>query len=309
MDKSLTDQYIEDTFQSLLHAGLEQLPTAGTKPIYDGNGNKTALELGREENGAKISGDFEVSETLKVKDVRYPIDTPDASDIVVADSFNPNNLKFISLKNLLDVLGGLIADGTYKNPTLEFKDGILTNVTDGTSTSRPKSGIFSYATVNSPYQFVVPDGVTNLKFIVTGGGGTGGSSCGGSGCTIIGYLDVTPGDALLLNVGEGGRTRHSRGGASTLQYKGITVAWADGGNATRTQNPAYGAIDNTLNNISSYLIIPGGSGHMDTDDGGDEESLGAASYWGTSPAWGGGSGAHANNPWYIGAGGVIVLEW
>lgn len=45
---SLTDQFIDDTYPGLLHAGKQAIPPTGVSDIYDGAGNKTPLKLGRE---------------------------------------------------------------------------------------------------------------------------------------------------------------------------------------------------------------------------------------------------------------------
>ena len=49
---------------------------------------------------------------------------------------------------------------------------------------------------------------------------------------------------------------------------------------------------------------------MDTDDKGDEESLGASSYWGSSPAPGGGQGAHGAEAFgAVPGNGIVMFEW
>ena len=65
MPQNLTDQNIDDTFAGLLHAQGTQLPTANQVDLYDGVGNKSALKLGRENNGATIyAGSNEASFTI-----------------------------------------------------------------------------------------------------------------------------------------------------------------------------------------------------------------------------------------------------
>ena len=64
----LGNQQIKDTYNGLLKAedSTQPIPATGTTPIEDGEGNTTALKLGRSGNGAEISGDLDVSNNLEV---------------------------------------------------------------------------------------------------------------------------------------------------------------------------------------------------------------------------------------------------
>jgi len=61
---SLSDTYIADTFDGLLHSGGQPLPEAGLTPMYDGVGNESSLSLGRTCNGAKICGQLTVGSLI-----------------------------------------------------------------------------------------------------------------------------------------------------------------------------------------------------------------------------------------------------
>lgn len=61
---SLSDTYIADTFNGLLHSGGQPLPEAGLAPMYDGLGNESSLSLGRSCNGAKICGPLTVGSLI-----------------------------------------------------------------------------------------------------------------------------------------------------------------------------------------------------------------------------------------------------
>ena len=112
------------------------------------------------------------------------------------------------------------------------------------------------------------------------------------------------------------------GNASRIRLSGGTaIITADGGiyegsvqNRTTSQIPtavAGGTIDTSNAHVLNGFIVKGGSGMMDTNSPkGSEESIGASSYFGTSPAPGGGQGAHAGVA--IGpppGNGVVILEW
>ena len=64
----LGNQQIKDTYNGLLKAedSTQPIPASGTTPIEDGEGNTTALKLGRSGQGAEISGDLDVTNDLEV---------------------------------------------------------------------------------------------------------------------------------------------------------------------------------------------------------------------------------------------------
>jgi hypothetical protein len=93
--KSLENQFISDTYSSLLHTVRDEgVPTSGVDDIYDGKGNQTALSLGATGNGAVVSG------SLKAGNVTYPVSESD--------------------KNLIDVIfpvGSVYFTATNQNPS------------------------------------------------------------------------------------------------------------------------------------------------------------------------------------------------
>ena len=74
---SLTNQYIDDAYPGLLHANAAELPATGQQAIYDGNGNTSAISLGRACNGATICGTLTVDDlnigTTSFLDKVYPV--------------------------------------------------------------------------------------------------------------------------------------------------------------------------------------------------------------------------------------------
>ena len=64
MPTNLTDQNIDQTYAGLLHAQGTALPAGMQVELYDGVGNKTALKVGRENQGITIFGDSAVSGDL-----------------------------------------------------------------------------------------------------------------------------------------------------------------------------------------------------------------------------------------------------
>lgn len=53
---TLTDFEIQATYQGVIHARGRELPTNGQAQLYDGVGNETALQLGRDNNGITVGG-------------------------------------------------------------------------------------------------------------------------------------------------------------------------------------------------------------------------------------------------------------
>jgi hypothetical protein len=70
-DSDLSNQYIDDTFDGLLHMQGDPLPSSGVGIVYDGVGNKSALSLGRQGVGVTITGNLS-SDTLNVGALEYP---------------------------------------------------------------------------------------------------------------------------------------------------------------------------------------------------------------------------------------------
>lgn len=62
----LTDQYIDDTFDGLLHVNGQPLPVTGVVDVFDGVGNESALSVGRSGNGVSVSGSSTVDGSLRV---------------------------------------------------------------------------------------------------------------------------------------------------------------------------------------------------------------------------------------------------
>jgi hypothetical protein len=144
----------------------------------------------------------------------------------------------------------------------------------------------------------------------------------------MGYLSASPGVTFTATVGEGFQSTDAptNGRSSSIKNSdGDVIVSADGGiyeggagqraaEGNNRQIPsatAGGTIDTSSPHILNGHVINGGSGLQDTSGGkGKEESLGAASYFGTSPAPGGGQASHSSNP--IGpppSNGIIIFEW
>lgn len=71
--KSLTNTNISETYVGVLHAEGAPLPASGKADIYDGFGNKSALQVGRDGNGVEVSGTLGPNFAAAIADVVYPV--------------------------------------------------------------------------------------------------------------------------------------------------------------------------------------------------------------------------------------------
>jgi|TARA_R100001509_G_scaffold110288_1_gene66024 hypothetical protein len=192
---------------------------------------------------------------------------------------------------------------------------------------RPAPGMVVFEN-SGTHDFVFPDGINFVKFTVTGVGAKGGQSPGGAAGTVIGNLSAAPGTTFTIEVGEGfttaGRGTGNPGPDSKILLDGVELIKASGGiseslitqsgtgseiNGQTPSGIAGGVVASSPHILNSY-IIKGGSGMMDTNSSGKEESIGGSSYFGNSPAPGGGQGAHAGIPFGPPpTNGVVILEW
>ena len=193
---------------------------------------------------------------------------------------------------------------------------------------RPAPGVCVYDTAGTSL-FEFPAGIHHVKYTVTGTGTKGGVSPGGAGATVIGNLSATPGTCFTMEVGEGFTTADgpTNGRASRIRLSdGTALVTANGGiyesnvqscaegNETQRQIPtaeAGGTVNCSNAHVLNGYVIKGGSGMMDASSPkGTEESVGASSFYGVSPAPGGGQGAHAGKAFGPPpSDGLITIEW
>lgn len=183
------------------------------------------------------------------------------------------------------------------------------------------------------YSFVVPSGVTSIRFKGWGGGGAGATSAtGGAGAFVDTTIAVTPGESLLVVIGGGGRwpspllsggTFSATGGASALGPGGVgggatfldlpASAWGGGGGgATGLRRGAArlvvvgagGGAANSRNGGAGGLDgADGGPGGSQDGDGATESAPGTGGV-GANPIWGDGdSRSLGEGGWGRGGGG------
>ena len=188
---------------------------------------------------------------------------------------------------------------------------------------RPAPGMVVFNTAGTE-EFTFPDGINFVKFTVTGSGAKGGASPGGASATVIGNLSAQSGTIFKIEVANGFTSADaSQNGrpSKILTEDGTLLVQANGGiyegnvsgqrsDQAQSSTVADGTVDTSNAFVLNGYVIKGGSGKMDTNNKGDEESIGGSSYFGNSPAPGGGQGAHGFT--MMGpppSNGIVILEW
>lgn len=204
---NLTDVNISDSFYGILHAEGVPLPSDGQQIVYDGNGNASALQLGRVNNGVTITGTLSTAgltvrdklsasnlDILTLVDLLYPV----GSAFFSIDNTNPG-VRFIGTTwtqvgagRYLAGIGTTLDNGigttniltlTAGNNSGQFEQSITTpNHTHGTGTFRTSTddnwwGIIDGWDDNTTYTIRLTEGKDNTKVTDTvssaGGNGTG----------------------------------------------------------------------------------------------------------------------------------------
>ncbi len=173
------------------------------------------------------------------------------------------------------------------------------------NTSTAAQGQVEFTTtvgVNTPFTWIVPDGVTSICVLCIGGGAGGGGGNKGGGGGALSYINnysVTPGTSFNGVVGKGGigstsSTANTAHNGGTTYFKDYTTCAAGGGGVGRTSSSLGGLADSSTRQGSTSN--GGGQGGDATPYGGGG---GAAGYAGN-----GGGGNSKDAPSGSGAGGA-----
>jgi hypothetical protein len=127
---SLSDKYVADTFDGLLHSSGEPLPSTGQADIYDGLGNKSALKLGRDGNGTTLTG------PVKLGQLEYPTVNGTVGSVIIQDSANTLALKpietvFTEIVNHIYPVGSIHTSFSNINPATRFIGTLWEQVSQG----------------------------------------------------------------------------------------------------------------------------------------------------------------------------------
>ncbi len=182
--------------------------------------------------------------------------------------------------------------------------------------------------------WVVPAGVTRIRFRVAGAGGgggytsvgTGGDHGGGGGAGAVNEKSVTvvPGSTVVYDIGTGGAgwaTVLSDGdGADGTNSSLTTPASAIPPSTTITSNGGGGGIGAStraggqgggVGGSNGDVCLEGGAGASGATRGGmgGNNAMGSATAGGTGYGGGGGFGSGGGTPAFDGRPGLLVIEW
>lgn len=151
--KSLTDQFISDLYGSLLHVDADSLSSSNVPDVYDGLGNKSALSLGLENEGAVITGSLSAGNiifpnqptAIKLIDYIYPV----GSCLLTLDATNPSS-RFIGT-SWVQVSQGLVITGVG---TGTDSQGVTKTVTAGANTGGYYQQTLSSSNIPDHYHFI-----------------------------------------------------------------------------------------------------------------------------------------------------------
>ena len=225
--------------------------------------------------------------------------------------------------------------------------GALAALALGTSVGTPSPAgaapvSVSFGSTGATQSFVVPPGITELRFELCGAsGGSVGAATGGRGARVSGVLAVTPGETLVVEVGSrptgtsgltggyngggdgpqgrqalgiggGGATDLRRGGSATTDRIRVAGGGGGGGYSAGTATNAGG--DGGAIGADGLSTSAGGAGHGGTTsaggaggiDGSSSASAGGAGQGGA----GSGSGSGGGGGYYGGGGGAgeVILS-
>ena len=206
------------------------------------------------------------------------------------------------------------------------KTGIAFNPLSGEVViERPAPGMVTYSTAGT-HSFTTPAGVTYMKFHVTGSGANGGINTGGAAATVIGNISAAPGTVFTVCVASAPSSGQGSGCGSCITVGSTVIAASYGGcyaselvgaaGALLPGTPGPGLIATGEPQVLNGHVFLGGWGGLDTgarahheSNSGYQEAEGAASYWGSAPNPGAGTGAHAGLGMGNASEGLVMFEW
>ena len=144
---SFLDKFIADTYNGILHSDIGLDETAISQ-IFDGDGNKSALSLGRENNGGKITGQLVSTSSTVEQNLSVGGDiTADnissssinTDSIVINNSLQASNVNYPVSNNLTSLFALIYPVGSIYLTALDINPG---SIFAGTTWVRTSEGRF-----------------------------------------------------------------------------------------------------------------------------------------------------------------------
>ena len=315
MGDSLQGRLIANTYPGLIKTSDNSELASGTVRITDGCGNDTALLLGTNGQPNEFSGGLTVTGAFNANSISYPTSIGTANHVVISDGSAGLSVGQVPSAGLADLSPSPAGTGSVNKITVNAKGQVTAAnlVTPGICAFSDHSG--------SSRTFTFPDSVHYVKFHLTGGGAKGLCRNGGAGATMIGFISGFPGKELELSIAPRQNTEDQNGFSSCIHHTVNSVrteiAAVSGGQQSGGRYVfAGGRAPNGANDnggITSFTLISGGGGGIDTGDqtDGREESEGGSSFWGSPPSYGAGNSKHNHGCHTVREAGTgyIQFEW
>jgi hypothetical protein len=143
---SFLDKFIADTYNGILHSDIG-LDETSISQIFDGDGNKSALSLGRENNGGKITGTLVSTSSTVEQDLSVGGDiTADnvssssinTDSLIIKNSLQASNVNYPVSNNLTSIFALIYPIGSIYLTALNIYPGSIFTGTTWVRTSQGK---------------------------------------------------------------------------------------------------------------------------------------------------------------------------
>lgn len=262
----------------------------------------------------------------------YGDDDPISSDAL---GINTSSTTGLSATGVLFIIKAI---GDYSPPSLTINSPLTATLNGSDQTGVPFNPLdgdvviggdentialpgLSAFKVAGTYNWTVPNGIKYIKYYVTGAGQYGGHvTTGCAAATCMGYLSASGGTILTIEVGaRPPAENYGTGTDSLISISSNDLVISYHGERVEESPGVYVSNGGWISTVSPHVIageiIEGGTGGIDTNNEGDEESEGSSSFWGSCPAPGAGGAGHGSGDWGSNGiqswpgDGMVLLEW
>lgn len=121
----LSDQYIDDTFDGLLHVNGQPIPPVGLVKVLDGVGHESSISVGRSGNGVNINGSSSVTGSLGVSQ-----NATISGQLIANNVSYPSSSNITSLFNIIYPIGSVYFSAKSISPASLF-GGVWDQIAEG----------------------------------------------------------------------------------------------------------------------------------------------------------------------------------
>lgn len=156
MPQALTNTNISATYKGVLHCNGTTIPTEAQEIVYDGVGVQSSLRVGRDKQGATVSGALSATNVI-AGELRMPSTSGTLNQVVTLTTVkNGNTPGVLGLRSLSDLIAGAtLADGVYSNPQITVQGGVITKIESKPTVYVYSTPITVAALPRSPVQSII----------------------------------------------------------------------------------------------------------------------------------------------------------